>query len=62
LLAWTISIGLQLAAVYTPFLQDALHTVALGWREWVLILLVAAPIFLLNEIYKYFHLLIQNKK
>jgi Ca2+-transporting ATPase len=53
LLALTISIGLQLAAVYTPFLQNALHTVALGWKEWGLILLVSAPIFLLNEIYKY---------
>jgi Ca2+-transporting ATPase len=55
LLALTISIGLQIAAVYTPFLQNALHTVALGWQEWALILLIAAPIFLINEIYKYYH-------
>jgi Ca2+-transporting ATPase len=50
---------LQIAAIYTPFLQNALHTVALGWKEWGLILLVSAPIFLINEIYKCIY---QNKK
>ena len=59
LLALIISIGLQIAAIYTPFLQNALHTVALGWKEWGLILLVSAPIFLINEIYKCIY---QNKK
>ncbi|HMB94377.1 MAG TPA: HAD-IC family P-type ATPase, partial [Rhodothermales bacterium] len=43
------SIGLQVAAVYVPFLQTALQTVPLGWNDWLLIVLVAAPVFLVPE-------------
>lgn len=53
LLAVVITIGLQVCAVYLPFLQRALHTTALGWREWALILAVAAPIYLLTESIKW---------
>ena len=53
LLAWIFTIGLQVCAVYLPFLQNALHTVALGWQDWVIIFLVAAPIFISIEIYKW---------
>ncbi|WJW76363.1 HAD-IC family P-type ATPase [Thiohalobacter sp. IOR34] len=53
LLAWMVTIGLQVCAVYLPFLQDALHTVPLGWADWGLILLVALPVFGLMEIYKW---------
>jgi len=55
LAAWAFTIGLQLCAVYVPFLQDALHTVALGWQEWVLIFAVAAPILLVTELYKWIY-------
>jgi len=42
LLAIAFTVGLQVCAVYVPFLQDALHTTALGletykwirWRKW----------------------------
>jgi len=51
--AWAVTIGLQVSAVYVPFLQDAHHTVALGWREWLLIFAIAAPIFLIMETYKW---------
>ena len=51
--AWALTIGLQLCAVYLPFLQDALHTVPLGWREWGLILVMAMPIFLVTELIKW---------
>ncbi len=54
LLAWVFTIGLQVCAVYVPFLQDALHTVPLGWSDWGLIFLVALPIFAVSEIYKVF--------
>ncbi|MEA1888612.1 MAG: HAD-IC family P-type ATPase [Pseudomonadota bacterium] len=54
LLAWTVTIGLQVCAVYVPFLQSALHTVPLGWTDWGLIFLVAIPILLVSEAYKWF--------
>ncbi len=49
LAAWTLTIGLQVAAVYTPFLQKLLHTVPLRWQDWLLMLAVAVPIFLVVE-------------
>ena len=53
LLAWTVTVGLQVCAVYLPFLQDALHTVPLGWGDWGLIFAVAAPVFAITELYKW---------
>jgi Ca2+-transporting ATPase len=46
-------IGLQVCAVYVPFLQTALHTMPLGWKDWGLIFLVALPVFVLTEMYKW---------
>ncbi len=40
------------AAIYLPFLRDILKTVALGWREWILIFGVGAFNLLLIEIAK----------
>lgn len=54
LVAWVGTLGLQVAAVYVPFLQNALHTVALGWRDWALMFLVAAPILVVTEGVKWF--------
>ncbi len=51
--AWTLTVGLQVCAVYVPFLQNALHTVPLRLEDWGLILLVAAPILVFTEIYKW---------
>ncbi|WP_019551603.1 cation-translocating P-type ATPase [Thermus scotoductus] len=51
--AWVLSLGLQACAVYVPFLQEALHTVPLGWKEWGLMLLWALPIFLIPEFIKW---------
>ena len=53
LLAWTVTIGLQVCAVYVPFFQKALHTVPLGWADWGLIFAVALPIFVMAEAYKW---------
>jgi Ca2+-transporting ATPase len=53
LLAWTATIGLQVAAVYLPPLQQALHTVPLGWNDWAIIAAVAAPIFCIVEAVKW---------
>ncbi len=54
LLAWTISVGLQVCVVYVPFLQQAMHTVPLGWADWGLMLVVAAPVFLITETLKWY--------
>ena len=51
--AWVLTVGLQVAAVYVPFLQQALHTMPLGWSDWGIILLLALPLFLLTEVYKW---------
>ena len=53
LIAWTATVGLQLAAVYVPFLQSVLHTTALGLQDWGLIIMVAAPVLVAGEVYKY---------
>ena len=52
LLAITFTLSLQAAAVYVPYLQEALHTTALEPKDWGIILLSALPIFLIPEIYK----------
>jgi Ca2+-transporting ATPase len=52
--AWVLTIGLQICAVYVPFLQRALHTVPLGWKEWGLIIVMALPVFILTELYKWY--------
>ncbi len=49
LIALAINVGLQLCAVYLPALQTPLHTTALGWSDWGLILLVSAPILAIGE-------------
>lgn len=53
LLAITVTLGLQACAVYVPFLQNALHTTAIGWEDWTVIVLVSVPIFILTELYKW---------
>jgi Ca2+-transporting ATPase len=49
LLAWCLALGLQLCAVYVPFLQHALHTIPLDWRDWGLIVAVALPVHMVAE-------------
>lgn len=53
LLAIAFTIFLQACAVYVPFLQEALHTTAMGWEDWGIIIVVALPIFVMTEIYKW---------
>jgi len=49
LLALGLAIGLQAAAVYWPPLQGMLHTVAIGWRDWLTIIALGLPLFLIVE-------------
>ncbi len=60
--AWTATVSLQVAAVYVPFLQKALHTVPLGWEDWLLIFEVSLPIFIVTEIYKMTEWMIMERK
>ena len=53
LLAWGVTVGLQVCAVYVPFLQRMLHTVPLRWEDWALMIAVAAPIFVFTETHKW---------
>lgn len=53
LLAIALTLGLQACAVYVPFLQSALHTTAMSWEDWGIIVLVSLPIFILTELYKW---------
>jgi P-type Ca2+ transporter type 2C len=53
LIALVGTILLQVCAVYVPFLQTALHTVPIGYRDWGLILMLTMPIILIGELYKW---------
>ncbi|MCB9680498.1 MAG: HAD-IC family P-type ATPase [Alphaproteobacteria bacterium] len=52
LAAWASMVGLQVAAVYVPFLQAVLGTVPLSLADWALILAVSVPIVLVPELTK----------
>ncbi len=53
LAAWSLTIGMQVCAIYVPFLQEALHTVPLGWQDWGMIIVIALPVLVVTEIYKW---------
>ena len=53
--AWALTVCMQVAAIYVPFLQKALHTVPLSLEDWGLVLLIALPIFLIPEAVKWLH-------
>jgi len=52
LMAISLTLGLQVCAVYVPFLQTALHTVPLSLTDWLVMLGVAAPLFVFSEVAK----------
>jgi Ca2+-transporting ATPase len=45
-------LGLQALAVYVPFLQEALHTTALGVEDWLVIAALALPVPVIGEVLK----------
>ncbi|MEM9587435.1 MAG: HAD-IC family P-type ATPase [Planctomycetota bacterium] len=53
LAAIAVTVSLQVAAVYVPFLQHALHTVPLNIDDWLRIIVLALPIFLVAETVKW---------
>lgn len=62
LIAIGFTVGLQICAVYAPFLQTALHTVPLRLSDWGLILALAAPVFIVTEFIKWFRQRASMKK
>lgn len=48
-------ISLQLLAIYHPIMQNLLHTVPLGLRDWLTIIAIASSIILVEEIRKLFY-------
>ncbi len=52
LAAWSLTIMLQAAVVYIPFLQTAFGTVALNLTDWLWVLAVSIPIFVGGELIK----------
>ncbi|MEM8976909.1 MAG: HAD-IC family P-type ATPase, partial [Pseudomonadota bacterium] len=52
LLALTLTLGLQGAAVYLPFFQTILHTVPLGASHWLWIVAFALPLIIVPELVK----------
>jgi len=52
LFAWLANVGLQICAVYVPFLQNALNTKPLGLMDWVLIFSLGLPVLIINELFK----------
>ena len=48
-LAMAVNLGLQLFAVYNPFMQKVLKTAALSWQDWVIVLGLGLVIILAEE-------------
>ncbi|KAA8549543.1 hypothetical protein F0562_001439 [Nyssa sinensis] len=53
LLAMSISFGLHFLILYVPFLAQVFGIVPLGLNEWLLVLAVALPVILIDEILKF---------
>jgi len=47
-----LSLVLQVAVIYAPFLQQAFSTVALGARDWLRCTLVASSVLWMRELSK----------
>ena len=53
LLAMSISFGLHFLILYVPFLAQVFGIVPLSVNEWLLVLAVALPVILIDEILKF---------
>uniref|UniRef100_A0A0E0KXV8 P-type Ca(2+) transporter n=1 Tax=Oryza punctata TaxID=4537 RepID=A0A0E0KXV8_ORYPU len=53
LLAMSVSFGLHFLILYVPFLAQVFGIVPLSLNEWLLVLLVALPVVLIDEILKF---------
>lgn len=53
LLAMCISFGLHFLIIYVPFLAQVFGIVPLSFNEWLLVLVVAFPVILIDELLKF---------
>ncbi|CAK8543779.1 unnamed protein product [Lathyrus sativus] len=53
LLAMSISFGLHFLILYVPFLAQVFGIVPLSFNEWLLVLAVALPVILIDEVLKF---------
>ena len=53
LVAMTISFGLHCLILYVPFLANVFGIVPLTLYEWLLVILVSAPVILIDEVLKF---------
>lgn len=53
LVAMSVSFGLHCLILYVPFLADVFGIVPLNLNEWFLVILVSAPVILIDEVLKF---------
>ncbi|XP_004510638.1 calcium-transporting ATPase, endoplasmic reticulum-type isoform X2 [Cicer arietinum] len=53
LVAMTISLGLHCLILYIPFLSEVFGVAPLSLKEWFLVILISAPVILIDEILKF---------
>ena len=59
LLAMSVSLGLHCLILYAPFLADVFGVVPLALNEWFMVILISAPVILIDEVLK---LLIRSQR
>jgi Ca2+-transporting ATPase len=57
-----LSVMLQVFAIYTPFMQVVLGTTGLGIADWLAMLMFAAPVIAIGELWKWFSTARQTKR
>jgi Ca2+-transporting ATPase len=53
ILATSLVLGLQMIILYVPFMRELFKTVPLSFCDWAFVVLVTAPIILLEEVRKW---------
>jgi Ca2+-transporting ATPase len=48
----TVAVALQACVIYVPALQVSFHTVALTWRDWLIVLAAGGSLFAVEELRK----------
>lgn len=51
--AITLSMALHFILLYTPVLQTLFQITPLNWNEWNAVLLISAPVLLIDEVLKW---------